>query len=137
MRAGFASCHRMGGDLFFKPSGLFFPRLTNQHALSFGPRIGSRRFIEAHREISEMVVSPAPRCIEHRGWLRVIMIANRRGCKKRELDPLGHAPPDTPVFSLSSSRGFVGDTADSKRHILANVGHPKRVPFFAISILFC
>ena len=27
---------------------LFFPRLTNQHPLSFGPRIGSRRFIEAH-----------------------------------------------------------------------------------------
>ena len=34
MRAGFASCHRMGGDLFFKPSGLFFPRLTDQHPLS-------------------------------------------------------------------------------------------------------
>ena len=46
MRPGFASCYRMGGDLFFKPSGLFFPRLTNQHPLSFGPRIGSRRLLK-------------------------------------------------------------------------------------------
>ena len=86
MRPGFASCHRMGGDFFFKPSGLFFPRLTSQHALSFRPGIGSPRFIEAHREISEVVVSP---CTEvHRApWPWVIMIANRRGCKKRELDP--------------------------------------------------
>src|SRR5262245_36648816 len=58
MRPGFASCHRMGGDLFFKPSGLLFPRLTNQHPFSFGPRIGSRLSIKAHRIISELVASP-------------------------------------------------------------------------------
>src|SRR5262245_30921643 len=58
MRPGFASCHRMGGDLFFKPSGLLFPRLTSQHPFSFGPRIGSRLSIKAHRYISELVVSP-------------------------------------------------------------------------------
>src|SRR5262245_4466023 len=63
MRPGFASCHRMGGDLSFKPSGLLFPRLTNQHPFSFGPRIGSRLSIKAHpikahRYISESVVSP-------------------------------------------------------------------------------
>jgi hypothetical protein len=31
MRARFAPCHRMGGYLFFKSSGLLFPRLTKQH----------------------------------------------------------------------------------------------------------
>src|SRR5262245_45189858 len=54
MRPGFTSCHRMGGDLFFKPSGLLFSRFTNQHPFSFGPRIGSRLSIKAHRYISEL-----------------------------------------------------------------------------------
>jgi hypothetical protein len=34
MLARFAPCHRVGGYLFFKSSGLLFPRLTNQHPLT-------------------------------------------------------------------------------------------------------
>jgi hypothetical protein len=53
MLARLASCHRMGGYLFFKSRGLLFPRLTKQHPftrLSHAMRL--RLFIQAHRGIS-------------------------------------------------------------------------------------
>ena len=49
MLARFAPCHRMGGYLFFKSSGLLFPRLTKQNPFtrhsrspSFGAAVAKR-----------------------------------------------------------------------------------------------
>ena len=53
MLARFAPCHRMGGYLSFKSSGLLFPRLTKQHPFTRIPRaLRLRVFDEAHRGIS-------------------------------------------------------------------------------------
>jgi hypothetical protein len=41
----------MGGYLFFKPSGLLFPRLTEQHPFTRLPHaMRLFVFVEAHRE---------------------------------------------------------------------------------------
>jgi hypothetical protein len=54
MLAGLAPCHRMSGYLFFKSSGLLFPRLTEQHPFTRLPQaMRLRVFDEAHRETSK------------------------------------------------------------------------------------
>jgi hypothetical protein len=46
----------MGGYLSFKPSGLLFPSLTEQHPFTRLPRgIRLLVFVEAHRETSKML----------------------------------------------------------------------------------
>ena len=56
MLAGLAPCHRMSGYLFFKSSGLLFPRLTEQHPFTRLPHaMRLRVFDEAHRETSKFL----------------------------------------------------------------------------------
>jgi hypothetical protein len=50
----------MGGYLFFKSSGLLFPRLTKQHPFTRLPHaMRLRLFIQAHQGISKLTANRA------------------------------------------------------------------------------